>query len=100
MPSETIPITVDATVAQRYSSASPEERRKVDLLLQLRLREILLSHARPLREIMDEVGLAADAQGLTSIELETLHPFHGIPIVTPQSFLDLTDENDAGSKLC
>lgn len=33
-------------------------------------------------------------------DLLILHPFHGIPIVTPQSFLDLTDENDAGSTLC
>jgi hypothetical protein len=72
MPTETIPIPVDADAAQCFSKASPEERRKLELLLRLRLRELVLGRVRPLREIMDEMGTDAEAQGLTPELLESM----------------------------
>ena len=54
MQTETIPITVDSDAAQRFCEASPEERRKLELLLRLRLRELTLGRARPLKDIMDD----------------------------------------------
>jgi hypothetical protein len=72
MRTETIPITVDADAAHRFCEASPEERRKLELLLRLRLRELTLGRARPLREIMDEIGKDAEAKGLTPEQLESM----------------------------
>ena len=72
MPTETIPITVDAESAHRFCEASPEERRKLELLLRLRLRELPLSRARPLKDIMDEIGTVATAKGLTLEEVESM----------------------------
>ena len=72
MQTETIPITVDAEAAQRFSEASPEERRKLELLLRLRLRELTLGRARPLQDIMDEIGTDAEAKGLTPEKLESM----------------------------
>lgn len=72
MQEETIPITVDAEAAHQYCAATPEERRKLELLLRLRLRELTLGRARPLQEIMDEIGTAAEAKGLTPVELESM----------------------------
>ena len=72
MQTETIPITVDAEAAHRFSAATPEERRKLELLLRLRLRELTLGRTRPLQAIMDEIGTAAEAKGLTPEKLESL----------------------------
>jgi hypothetical protein len=72
MQTETIPITVDAEAAQRFSEAPPEERRKLELLLRLRLRELTLGRARPLKDIMDEIGTDAEAKGLTPQKLESM----------------------------
>jgi hypothetical protein len=44
----------------------------VELLLGLRLRELTQPFARPLREIMDEIGAEAEAKGLTPEILESL----------------------------
>ena len=65
-----ISITVDADTAQSYCDASPEERRKLDLLL--RLRELTVGRVRPLKEIMDEIGAEAEAKGLTPEMLESM----------------------------
>ena len=43
MSTETISITVDADAAQSFCEASPEERRKLELLLRLRLHLAKLS---------------------------------------------------------
>jgi hypothetical protein len=57
---------------QRTAAASAEDRRKLQLLLRLRLRELTGSPARPLKEIMDEIGRCAEARGLTPELLESL----------------------------
>ena len=72
MATETISITVDADSAQSFCGASPEERHKLELLLRLRLRELTLGRPRPLKEVMDEIGTAAEANGLTPEILESL----------------------------
>ena len=65
MPMSTISIEVDAEAARIFAAASEEERRKLQLLLGLRLRELTARPPRPLNEIMDDIGRRAEAQGLT-----------------------------------
>lgn len=72
MSTENISITVDADAAQSFCEASPEERRKMELLLALRLRELTSGRVRPLKEIMDEIGAGAEAMGLTPEILESM----------------------------
>jgi hypothetical protein len=67
-----ISIAVDADAARAFSGATAEERRKLQLLLSLRLRELTASPARPLTEIMDDMGAFAAAHGLTPEILESL----------------------------
>ena len=69
MATTTISVEVDADSARAFSAASAEDRRKLQLLLSLRLRELT---ARPLREVMDEIGQEAEARGLTPEILESL----------------------------
>jgi len=72
MSTESITINVDADAAPTFAAAPPEDRRKVELLLSLRLRELVQGPLRPLKEIMDEIGAEAEAKGLTPAELESL----------------------------
>ena len=72
MSTENISIAVDADAARSFSEASPEERRKLELLLRLRLRELTLERVRPLKEIMDDIGSDAEAKGLTPEILESM----------------------------
>jgi len=65
MSTESIWITVDAHAASTFCQAPPEERRKMEILLGLRLRELTSKDASSLQEIMDEVGQQAEARGLT-----------------------------------
>ncbi|HVC93783.1 MAG TPA: hypothetical protein VND64_08835 [Pirellulales bacterium] len=61
----TISIQVDADAARAFRQASAEEQRKLQILLSLRLRELTAGPARPLKDIMDEIGAHAEAKGLT-----------------------------------
>ena len=72
MAKTTISIEVDADAARAFSEASAEEQRKLQLLLSLRLRELTTGSTRSLKEIMDEIGAQAEAQGLTAEILESL----------------------------
>jgi hypothetical protein len=71
----TISIRVDDEAAQAFTEAPFEERRKLELLLDLRLRELVGRPTRPLHQIMDEVGTQAIARGLTPEGLDAL--LHG-----------------------
>jgi hypothetical protein len=75
MTTSSISIEVDADTARAFSTASEEDRRKMQLLLNLRLRELVNSPSRPLKEIMDEIGTEAQARGLTPEILESI--IHG-----------------------
>lgn len=71
---ETTPITieVDAEAAKVYAAATPEEQWKMQVLLSLRLRDLTIKPRRSLREVMDDIGREAQANGLTPEILETL----------------------------
>jgi hypothetical protein len=72
METATISIQVDADSARAFSTAPVEERRKLQLLLGLRLRELTMGRIRPLQEVLDEIGARAVARGLTPEILESL----------------------------
>ena len=72
MATATISLEIDADTAQAYSTAPEAERRKLQLLLNLRLRELTTRPSRPLTAIMDEIGRDAEAQDLTPEILQSL----------------------------
>ena len=75
MSTATISIEVDADAARAYRQATDADRRKLQLLLSLRLRELTAGPVRPLKTVMDEIGQNAAARGLTADILEKL--LHG-----------------------
>ena len=66
-----ITVLVDADVADNYLSASTSDRRKLDLLVNLRLREATESQG-PLQQIMREVSRNARRRGLTPEVLKSI----------------------------
>ena len=72
MATATIPLEVDADTAQPFAAASAEDRRKLQLLLRLRLRELTARPIRPLKEVMDEIGRHSEARGPTPETLDSL----------------------------
>lgn len=72
MADTTISIPVDAITARAYNEASIEDRKKIQLLLHLRMRELVNTPSLSLRQLMDEIGAKAEARGLTPEILETL----------------------------
>jgi hypothetical protein len=73
----TVPLTiqVDAETAQAYVAAPSEDKRKMQLLLSLRLRDMTAAPARSLRIVMDEIGRNAEARGMNQAVLDSL--LHG-----------------------
>lgn len=72
MSTPVIAIPVDESTADAYQSASADQQRRLQMLLRLRLRELTTRPARPLDQIMDEVGKAALEKGLTSESLSSI----------------------------
>jgi hypothetical protein len=70
----TVPITlhVDPDAAKAFESASEEERRKINLMLRLRLKELLRPTGMTLQEAMDQLGREAKENGLTLEILESI----------------------------
>ena len=68
---EQITVSVDPEVAEIYRSASAETRRKLEILINLRLRDAALSR-RPLPEVMREVSRNARRRGLTPEVLQSI----------------------------
>jgi hypothetical protein len=68
----TIAIEVDEETAKAYQAATEEQRRKVQLLLRLRIRDIFTSPKRSLQQVMDDIGREAKAAGLTPEILESI----------------------------
>ena len=68
---EQITVSVDSEVADFYRSASDAERRKLDLLVSLRLREVAASQSS-LKEIMEKVSRNAQQRGLTPEILQSI----------------------------
>ena len=71
METQTITIRVDPEAARAYEAATPEARRKIDLLLSLRLRQVTAA-AEPLPQVMREISEKAQARGLTEEKLDEL----------------------------
>ena len=72
MPTMNITIEVDESAARAFADASPEEQRKLQVLLSLRLQELTAPPGRTLQEVMDDISIEAEAKGLTPEILETL----------------------------
>ena len=68
---DTITITVDPDLADAYRSASDQDRRKLDLLLNLRLRDVMRT-GESLHDAMAEITRNARVRGLTPQILEEL----------------------------
>ena len=72
MATSTVKIPLDNDLARIYNTASAENRRKIQLLLELGLREIAGSNHAPLAKLMDTISDNAQARGLTPELLESL----------------------------
>ena len=69
---EQITISLDTDLAEIYRSASDSERRKLDLLINLRLRDVLTPPKKSLLTLMDEISEEAKRNGLTPEILESI----------------------------
>ena len=61
---EQITVSVDSDVAATYRNASDHDRRKLDLMVNLRLREVT-APGRSVQEAMAEISRNAQQRGLT-----------------------------------
>ncbi|MEB3883622.1 hypothetical protein [Lyngbya sp. CCY1209] len=71
MKTDTITVRVDAETAKAYESSSEIERRKIDLLLNLKLKQ-MVKPSRPLEEVIREISQNAQNRGLTPEMLESI----------------------------
>lgn len=65
-------VPFDEATALAYRQAPVEEKKKIQLLLRLRIRELFAQPDVSLRHIMDHIGAKAEARGLKPEILETL----------------------------
>jgi hypothetical protein len=70
-------IQVSEEAAKAFAQFSPEEQKKIQLLLDFRLRDLIISPLprKSLQSVMDEIGKNAAARGLTPAVVESL--LHG-----------------------
>lgn len=64
MANPTITIPLDPDTARAYDSAAPDEKRKIQALLSLWVRELAADYPS-LQQVLDEVGRKATSRGLT-----------------------------------
>ena len=72
MATSKITIPLDPEAARAYEAAPEEQKRKLQTLLSLWLRELVIADPASLHDIMDEVSRKARARGLTAATLEAL----------------------------
>lgn len=72
MNTATISLQVDDRTARAFAAASDEQRRKLELLLRLRLKELVETPGRSLENLMDQISRHAAEAGLTPEILESL----------------------------
>ena len=58
MQMRTITVLVDAETADAYEASAEVDRRKIDLLINLKLKEVV-KKVRPLEEVMEEISRKA-----------------------------------------
>ncbi len=71
MATKEISIRVSDQAAEVYRAASPDERRKLDALLSMRLIEAMRSK-RSLEDVMSEMSRRAQERGLTPEKLQEI----------------------------
>ena len=72
MASESILIPVDPQTARAYGATDAEEKRKIQALLSLWLRELTSGDSPRLTQVLDEAGRKAQERGLTPEMLDSL----------------------------
>lgn len=72
MAPNTITIQVDPQVAQAYNAGSAEDQQKMQLLLNIWLKELTQAPAMSLSQLMDDISDKAQARGLTPEELDAI----------------------------
>jgi hypothetical protein len=74
MATANLTIQVSEEAARAFTQVSPEDQRKIQLLLDLRLRDLTISPLprKSLQAVMDEIGKNAAARRLTPAVLESL----------------------------
>jgi hypothetical protein len=74
MATAALTIQVSEEAARAFAQVSPEDQRKIQLLLDLRLRDLTISALprKSLQAVMDEIATNAAAHGLTPAALEPL----------------------------
>lgn len=72
MATETISIPLDPQTARAIEAAGAEEKRKIQALVSLWLRELTSGEAPRLQQVLEETGRKAKERGLTSEILESL----------------------------
>jgi len=72
MATETVNLQLDSEAARVFKTATPEEQKKMEVLLSLWLKEISATERLSLKEVMDDIGRTAQERGLTPEILESL----------------------------
>jgi hypothetical protein len=72
MAKTTIMIPLDPQTARAYDSADPEQKRKIQALLSLWLRELTAGEYPSLEQVLDKVGRKTKDRGLTPEMLDSL----------------------------
>src|SRR5438552_13879608 len=72
MAKATITIPLDPQTARAYDSAAPEQKRKMQALLSLWLRELAAGEYPSLQQVLADVGRKAKERGLTPEMLDSL----------------------------
>jgi hypothetical protein len=72
MDMSTISIPVNAEIAELYENASPEDRRKVEVLFNFLMGSVAKYDTRSLETVMKEMREQAKARGLTPEILESI----------------------------
>jgi len=72
MSNRTITIPLDPQTARAYESAPPEQKRKIQALLSLWLRELAAGESPSLQQVLDDAGRKAKERGLTPEILDSL----------------------------
>lgn len=72
MAGKTISIPLDAETAKAYDAAPAEEKKKMQALASVWLRELAAAEPAALSEVLDELARKARERGLTQEMLESL----------------------------
>lgn len=72
MRTRSITIPLDSMTARAYDSVGAEDKRKIQALLSLWLRDLASDESPSLQQVLDEVGNKAKARGLTPEILDSL----------------------------